>query len=98
MNAERYMCRGKRLDNGVEVVGYIWIIDKIPPAKYHITDKSGDTHFVDPESIQPVAAKVESSGQVNKKKCPNCGIIVNPGENYCYDCGQRLDWEDGDGE
>ena len=26
-------------------------------------------------------------------KCPNCGIdTVEAGENYCYQCGQALDW------
>ena len=25
--------------------------------------------------------------------CPNCGNIVNYGQNYCEECGQHLDWE-----
>lgn len=30
-------------------------------------------------------------------KCPNCGIdTIEAGENYCYQCGQKLDWSDED--
>lgn len=28
-------------------------------------------------------------------KCPDCGRYISPyTENYCSDCGQKLDWEE----
>lgn len=28
-------------------------------------------------------------------KCPNCGKYISPyTEDYCSDCGQKLDWEE----
>lgn len=26
-------------------------------------------------------------------KCPSCGYILGYKYNYCYSCGQRLDWK-----
>ena len=26
--------------------------------------------------------------------CPNCGVRVGHRDNYCINCGQRLDWEE----
>lgn len=28
------------------------------------------------------------------RKCPACDILVGQGKNNCYDCGQRILWED----
>ncbi|MCL2775045.1 MAG: zinc ribbon domain-containing protein [Oscillospiraceae bacterium] len=96
---ERYLFRAKRTDNGKIVTGHcfkMYISNK--GWVYGIQVRENPNYMtnyeVDPDTVEPVSVKVESSGQVNKKKCPNCGIIVNPGENYCYDCGQRLSWSE----
>lgn len=26
--------------------------------------------------------------------CPYCGITINEGDEYCFDCGQKIDWSE----
>lgn len=33
----------------------------------------------------------------NREFCPICGIVLTPYDNYCVNCGQKIDWsEDND--
>ena len=27
--------------------------------------------------------------------CPSCSTIIENTDSYCYECGQKLDWEEG---
>lgn len=29
----------------------------------------------------------------NKKICPSCGTVLCADWNFCFECGQKLDWE-----
>lgn len=30
----------------------------------------------------------------NKKICPSCGTVLCADWNFCFECGQKLDWGD----
>jgi len=102
------MVTGKRLDNEEIVKGcyreFVIYHDcsKCIKKINHFIDIPGSSvsEYVDPATIEPVAAKV--IWDINKPKCPNCETSlfyycqngVAKEFDYCPDCGQRLLWED----
>lgn len=55
-----------------------------------------------PQRAIPQTVKTDcvSIGRVNWCKgttvyeCPNCGTFISPTYDFCYKCGQALDWSD----
>jgi len=108
--SERFMVRGKRVDNGEWVIGYF--IKRLPLGGEGIAEslifndkKHADGWYsavVDPATVEPVAVKpIRESTLVGDYICPNCGVAFMAGfgvTNYCGNCGQRLDWEAADDE
>lgn len=55
-----------------------------------------------PQRAIPQTVKTDcvSIGRVNWRKgttvyeCPNCGTFISPTYDFCYKCGQALDWSD----
>ena len=103
MISERYLFRGKRLDNGEWIEGGIAYDHQIQ--KPVIMTMSESPKFVawdvDPDTIEPVAVPVVVKNK--EYRCPNCNawfytvarkeqklVGTTP---YCGNCGQRLDWE-----
>ncbi len=41
-----------------------------------------------PKALRTYDRKLSAMGD-----CPVCGRTVDNNENYCFNCGQRLDWE-----
>lgn len=46
---------------------------------------------------KPIPADEQVIRCVTTYECPNCGkhLVDNGLLNYCYNCGQKLDWSDG---
>ena len=104
MIPERFMVTGKRVDNGKTVTGYLSKSryqgkgELVPCIDY---EESGVmiSSCVDPKSVEPVAAKLKDYymwGVRHGGNCPNCNAKIDAhnaaSPNYCYECGQRLDW------
>lgn len=55
-----------------------------------------------PQRAIPQTVKTDciSIGRANWRKgttvyeCPNCGTFISPMYDFCYKCGQALDWSD----
>lgn len=47
-------------------------------------------------SMKPILADEYVIRYVTTYECPNCGkhLVGNGLLNYCYHCGQKLDWSD----
>ena len=105
---DRYLFRGKRLNNGEWVQGNLvenWQFgsDFIPAVirprqiEFH-QDYTQKTYAiaVDPATVEPVAVAVVDDGAFGE--CPACGAQFNSELMneyqiaYCHRCGQRLDW------
>ena len=102
----RYLFRAKRKDNGGWIEG---CLAQYPSGRCRIfqTSSNGEgaaikgMFEVDPETVEPVAAKLEKDK--GHYKCPNCGVYFAYAYKedeqwegttpYCGNCGQRLDWE-----
>lgn len=41
---DRYLFRGKRIDNGEWVVGFLWVNQTVTRETYHITDEYSNMH------------------------------------------------------
>lgn len=41
---------------------------------------------------KPIRMYREVTSRLKAWKCPSCGDIWCDKHNYCYSCGQRLDW------
>jgi hypothetical protein len=104
---ERFQVTALRKNSGERVQGYIYQ-SNIQGAWFISTpvyeDEQGyherQLFAIDPATVEPVALKpiaVEIDGYGLKPaydhKCPVCGKDPYL-ENYCWNCGQRIDWEE----
>lgn len=103
MIKERFLVRGKRLDNGEIIQGYYLhndgYCDRPDGARAFIyrTDYARDA--VDPATVEPIVVKPRKS-DAGSSICPNCEHFIMQYEQshgnitvpYCKWCGQRLDW------
>jgi len=107
MLKERYMVRGKRIDNGAWETGFLVIRRPYcSDARYFISDKmTGFQTPIDPDTVEPIAVSVVRhkipDGNSREYRCPNCGVwfvaVTRVGDkfygstSFCGNCGQRLD-------
>ena len=107
LNDRRHQVGGNRLDDGAWVEGYLIQCDK-SDSGYCIWRKDGETYYmtdIEPDTVEPLVAPVLGKRWVddpagNVGACPCCGADVDDDEIYggewCRNCGQRLDWRDGE--
>lgn len=67
---------------------------------YPYTDKFGNALRMAIESMEKqipkkpnVCKNLMTKGSV--RVCPSCSTIIENTDSYCYECGQKLDWEEG---
>lgn len=103
---KRYMTKGRRVDNGKVVEGYITMHNDIPTMRM----PKGTYWRIDPDTIEPIAVAVTKvpvyakngklvfpAVEYYRELCPNCNksFDAEDGEpNYCDSCGQRLLWSE----
>jgi len=95
MNIKRFMVQGKCVSNGETICGYFASGGCGEPVIETVNsfNQYEMAYYVDPDTIEPVAAEVviKENGRIF---CPNCNkrVCGMRGCNYCWNCGQRLDW------
>ena len=72
-----------------EILELRWKIEKDPI----LTDEEID--FIS-EAMDKQAKMTPMSNQ-GEYTCPMCELTIVDGDEYCWHCGQKLDWEDYDG-
>jgi hypothetical protein len=95
---KRYMVKGKRVDNGKLIEGFV-IANKLGVYIVHEIKYLYEPHpheyyaEIDPNTIEPLASAVLVHGDYGA--CPNCGVAFGDdmfAEEYCKYCGQCLEW------
>jgi len=102
MIPERFIVRGKRVDDGELVEGYYRETQGYDCETLYLIHSilfACQDHEADPATVEPVAVRpLKSEG--GSDVCPNCNKFVQRYEQfhgkveipYCKWCGQRLDW------
>ena len=67
------------MDNGIDTV--------------YVMDKKVITKALT-KQLEAKKPKVFGDGDIKARFCAECGTVVLKDQKYCFNCGQKLDWED----
>ena len=60
-----------------------------------IADKiARDTTFAALEKQVPKSYDIRCNASGVCYDCPECGVKIDRYDKYCFNCGQKIDWED----